>query len=199
MDTNNRQEIEVENLIGLHSYLKNCLSKLDSKSSKHRRLVIKAIESYVKKYITPAMRLPDTTIDGVVGKEIEGLGLDFLFDSNRKYLTRPSDKEIDEVLEGLAEVRATPQLRNDFWTAWLVREAVICIMSLCNFLEEPFQFGQNTQILANVLHKEIEQLQEILKLPMTGIKANIEILLEKEKEVLAKCTNEPENFITIES
>ena len=128
----------------------------------------------------PAMHLSHTDIDGAVGEQITGLGLGVLFDSERKDLSRPSDEEINEVFYELTELKPTQQLRDVFWTTWLVREAVSCIRKLCNFLEEPL----GTQISTDMLTREIKQLQQILKLPMTGIRANIEILLEKEKEAL---------------
>ena len=177
MDTKNIKKIQAEELIGLRSHLKSCLSKLDYKNSSHRQLAIEVMELYIKRYIIPAMHLPDTTIEGVIGNESLGFPLSVFFDSERKDLSRPSDEELTEALK-MAVDEPTPQLREDFWTAWLVREAVGCLMKLCNFLEETFQFGQDTKISANVLRQEIEQLQEILELPMTGIKANIEILLE---------------------
>ena len=190
MDTKNTTEIKSEELIGLRSHLKDYLSKLDYRNPEHRQLAIKAMELYIKRYITPAMRLPDTTINGVVGKDITGLALGVMFDSQRKDLNRPNEEEIKEVFRDFFGHEATSQLREDFWTAWLVREAVGCLMKLRNFLDEPLPPGKHKQIPALVLRQEINQLQQILKLPMTNVKYDIEILLESEKEALVQWSEE---------
>ena len=189
MDTKNTKQIQVDDLIGLHSHLKICLQKLDCRNSEHRQIAIEAIELYVRKYITPAMYLPDTTVEGVIGDESLGFPLSVFFDSERKDLSRPSDEELTETLK-MAVYEPTPQLKDDFWAAWLLREAVICIMSLCNFLDEPLPPGNHKQISPNVLHREIKQLQQIIKLPMTNIKVEIEILLESEQEALTEWNKE---------
>ena len=190
MDTKSTTEINAEKLIGLRGHLKNRLSKLDYKNIEHRQIAINAMELYIKRYITPAMRLPDTTICGVVGKQIQGLALGVMFDSQRKDLSHPDEEELKEVFRDFFKHEGTPQLRDDFWTAWLVREAVACIGWLCNFLDEPLPPSKHKQIPASVLREEIEQLQEILKLSMTNIKVDIGILLEAEQEALAEWNEE---------
>ena len=190
---------QIEDLITIDDKLQVYLTHLDFQNTKDRQLAIEVMEVYIRRYITPAMHLPHTDIDGVVGKQITGLGLSFLFDSRRKDLSRPSDEELDEVFDELVEQKATPQSRNDFWTAWLVREACSCIGTLCNFLDEPLSPTKEKQITPSILRQEIEQLQQILKLPMTAIKSRIEILIESEQEALKEWTNDPKYFITIES
>ena len=190
MDTKDIKNIKAEDLIGIDDYLEDKLSRLDHSNYEHRQIAIDAMELYIRKYISPAMYLPETTLDSVVGKEIGGLGLDFLFNSNRKDLSRPEDKEIDDVLEGLAKRTPTPRLRNDFWAAWLLENAVFCIKSLYYFLNEPLRPRKNKNIPAKVLQHEIVQLKEILKLPMTAISDTIEFLVENEQEALAEWNEE---------
>ena len=190
MDTKNKYNIKVEELIGIRSHLKNCLSKLNSKNPKHRQLVIEAMELYIERYITPAMCLSDTTIDGVVGKQITGLALGVMFDSQREDLSRPNEEELKSVFIEFFKNEGTPQLRNDFWSAWLVREAVGCIGWLCNFLKKPLPPSDYKQIAADVLKHEIKQLQQIFKLPMTNVKYDIEYLIECEQEALAQWSEE---------
>ena len=192
MDNKNIEDIKAEDLIGTHDHLKKYLSKLDSQNPQHRHLAISAMEIYTKKYISSVMHLPDKTIDGVVGKQIEGLGFDALFSYNRHNLIRPDDNEIDEVLEGLAGRKATPQLRDDFWATWLAREAEFCIMGICNFMEKPLTNSEIKQIPANTLKQEIQQIEQIYKIPMTGIKSWIELLIEKEQKALAEWYKETE-------
>ena len=189
MDTKNTTEINAEELIGLDSHLENCLSKLDPKNTEHRRIAIKAMELYITKYITPAMYLPDTSIGGVIGNESLGFPFSVFFDSERQDLSRPNEEELTETLK-MAVDEPTSQLRDDFWAAWLLREAVSCIMSLCNFLKEPIPPRGHKQIAVDVLKHEIKQLQQIFKLPMTNVKYDIEYLIECEQEALAEWNEE---------
>ena len=132
---------QIEDLITRYKQLKAHLSNFEPKNTEHRQLVIKAIEIYIKKYIPPALHLIATDEEGnklisinqVVGEQITGLGLNLLFDSKRQDLTRPSNEELNEVLE-YAGREPTPQLRDDFWTAWLLRESKSCLKALINFL-----------------------------------------------------------------
>ena len=188
MDTekNDVGEVKVEDLIAVEEKLDWDLEKLDSKNTEHRQLAVLAIETYIQRYVIPALYLANTNIGKVVGKEIQGLGLYYLFDSNRKDLNRPSDEEIDDVLIGLAERTPTPQLREDFWNAWLVREALGCIKGLCNFLEEPLIPRMDKRIKPEVLKAEIRQLEYILSLPITdAFRQWIEDTIRAEKEALA--------------
>ena len=191
MNTNKGKDIKAEELIGLRGYLKNCLSKLDCRNIKHRQIVIEAIEEYIKRYVTPALYLlPNTDINKAVGAEITGLGLGVLFDSKREGLNRPSDEEIDEVFKELTELEPTPERRMRFWDAWLVRNALNCVTTLCNFLKEPILSGKK-QLPVSVLNQEIKQLQYILTLPMTpAFEQWIDGVLKWEKEALAEWNEE---------
>ena len=186
MDNNrNRKNIGIEDLIGLRTQLKEYLSKLDYCNPEHRQLAIYAMECYIKKYISPAMYLPDTTINGVMGIAIEGLALKVMFDENIESLERPEEK-IKFVFRDCFKHEGTQQQRDDFWAAWLLKNAVGCVKSLYTFLNEPLIAGEDKGIAANVLKKEIQQLQKILKLPMPAVKGTIELLIETEQKVLAE-------------
>ena len=189
MENKEIDNIKAENLIGIAEHLEECLSKLDYNNPKHRQLAIDAMELYVKNYISPAMYLPDTTINGVMGISIEGLALGAMFDQYIESLERPEER-IKFVFMDCFDHEGTQQQRDDFWAAWLLREAVGCIGWLCNFLDEPLPPGKHKQIPVSVLRREIEQLQEILKLPMTNIKVDIGILIEAEHEALAEWNGE---------
>ena len=88
MDIRNVENIRTEDLIGIDDYLIEQLSKMDCYNSEHRQLAIYAMEFYIEKYISPAMYLPDTTINGVMGTSVEGLALGVMFDQHIKSLER---------------------------------------------------------------------------------------------------------------
>lgn len=186
MDNRDDKEVKTENLITVRESLDKHIGNLNSKNSKHRQIVIQAIGAYIKRYVTPALYLPNTDIDEVVGKQITGLALGVMFDSRRKDLSRPDEKEIEEVFQDFFGNEGTPQLREDFWAAWLVREALSCIRKLCNFLEEPLVPRRDKRIKSEVLKAEIRQLEYILSLPMTdAFRQWIEGTMRAEKEALA--------------
>ena len=149
------------------------------------------MELYVRKYISPAMYLPDTTINGVMGISVEGLALGVMFDSQRKNLQRP-EEEIKFVFRDCFKHEGTQQQRDDFWAAWLLREAVSCVGWIHNFLNEPLRPREDKNIAANVLKKEIQQLQKILELPMPAVKGTIELLIENEQKALAEWNKKTE-------
>ena len=186
------KDIKIDDLITIYDKLDEYINNLDSKNSQHRQLVIKAIEEYIKRYVTPALYLlPNIDLNKVLGKSITGLGLNFLFDSNRENLNRPSDEEMDDVLIGLAKLEPTPELRQRFWDAWLVDQSMLCIIGLCNFLDEPLTPTRNKSIKPDVLNEEIQQLQHILTLPITpAFEQWIEGVLKGEKEALAQWSEE---------
>lgn len=180
------KDIKAEDLIGIDDRLIDCLSALDCHNTKHRQIAIDAMEIYVRRYISPAMYLPDTTINGVIGRSVEGLALGVMFDQHIESLERPDEEMIKFVFKDCLKHEGTQQQRDDFWAAWLLREAVGCVRSLCNFLEKPLRRHTEERIEATVLEQEIRQLQKIYKIPMTGIKSWIELLIEKEQKALAE-------------
>lgn len=186
------KNIKVEDLITITEKLDEYLETMNSKNTEHRQLAIKAIEEYIKRYVSPALYLlPNISLNKVLGKSITGLGLNFLFDSNRKDLSPPTNEEIDDVLIGLGKLEPTPELRRKFWDSWLADQSKTCIMGLCNFLDEPLTPTRDKQIMPDILAKEIEQLQYILTLPMTpAFEQWIEGVLEWEREALAKWKEE---------
>lgn len=198
--------IPIQDLITIDDKINQHLEDLDPKNAEHRQLLIEALKIYVEKYISPAYHLASLDEEGdkyidledVIGAEIEGFILSALFSSKRKNLLRPSDEELDHILDCFVDT-VTPELRNNFWIAWSAEEAISCLMKLCKFLKEPLITTEKNQIKPSVLKQEIEQFQKILKFPMTAIKSWIENLIELEKEALAEWKNDSKNFITIES
>ena len=170
----------------LDKYLKD----FNANDTGHRYLAIKIMEAYIKKYETPALYLKDTDLNKIVGTQVEGLALGVMFDSQREDLSGPDEEEIKEVFRDFTGHEGTPQSRNDFWTAWLLRESRHCIAGLCNFLKKPLISPEKKQIPANILKQEIQQIEQILTLPMTEIKAWIETTLKWEKRALAEWEEE---------
>ena len=108
-------------------------------------------------------------------------------------MIRPSDEKIEYLFQEISVQERKPQKYEDFWKAWLVRQAELCIRKLCNFLNDALIPTKDKNIPADVLQKEIEQIEEILKIPMVNVYSYIDTFLEWERKALSVWTEETED------